>query len=313
MKIPRYWKQVFKHVDGINFHQDHCKFNRDNGADIYAWGYSDTSEENALRRAESRIDQIVVALTSGYDEDFYYPMNVLREDILQDLSTDAEGQALVTRNRYFSQVLNSDKLMFIDIDVSDWDIKPPTFWQRLFGKAAEIEAKNNIAIKQRFNEALDLVYKYVKEQPDVGFLIYRTFAGFRLIASHKTYDPNSQETQQVFDALGTDPLYQKLCSVQECFRARLTPKFWRLNKELGITPSIKFRINESIMAKWSDGDKTRTNNYDEWVNNYETQHISHATCRFIKQIGNLNIAPELEFLINYHDQKTQAHSGKPLA
>jgi len=32
---------------------------------------------------------------------------------------------------------------------------------------------------------------------------------------------------QVFDTLGADPPYRRLCRTQKCFLARLTPKPWR--------------------------------------------------------------------------------------
>lgn len=313
MKIPRYWKQVFRHVEGVSFHEDHFKAKDDNSADIFAWGYSDISEKDAEVQAEARVDQIVEALASDRDENFYYPLNVLHEDILEELGSEGEEKALVTRNRYFSQILNTDKMMFVDIDVRTWDIRPAGFWQRLFGKASQVEARNKIEIEKRYNDALIKAENYVAGDPEAGFLVYRTYAGFRLIASHKTFDPVSEETQQIFDALGTDPLYQKLCKAQECFRARLTPKFWRLNKELGIYPSIKFRVTPSMISNWTDDHERRVRNYDEWIDSYEKQHIGNATCQFVKHIGNQKIVQELEPLINYHDQVTQSNSDKPLA
>lgn len=311
MKIPRYWKQVFKHVDAITYHEDHYKAKSDNSADIYAWGYSDISEDDAQSNAESRVDQIIKALSSSIDENFYYPLNVLREDILEELSFG--GKSLVTRNRYFSRVLNTDNMMFVDIDVPIFDIKPATFWQKLLGNAGRVEEKNKTEIKNRFKSALDKVDEYLNGVPDAGFIIYRTLAGYRLIASHRTFDPSSEETQQIFDALGTDPLYQKLCKAQECFRARLTPKFWRLKKDLGASPSIKYQLTKSMLANWTNEDAIRVKDYNDWVELYEDQHDSHATCQFIKHVGNQEIGKEIEELINYHDKMTKAHSGKPLA
>ena len=313
MKIPRYWKQVFRHVEGVSFHKDHFKAKDNNSADIFAWGYSDISEEDAEVQAEIRVDQIVEALASDIDEDFYYPLSVLHEDILEELNFEGNGKALITRNRYFSQILNTDNAMFVDVDVPTWDVRPAGFWQRLFGKASQVETKNKIEIEKRYKDALNKVENYAAGDSKAGFLVYRTFAGFRLIASHKTFDPTSQETQKIFDALGTDPLYQKLCKAQECFRARLTPKFWRLNKELGIYPSIKFRLTPSMVSDWTEEHERRVKDFDEWIESYEKQHISHATCVFIKHIGNQEVSKELEPLIELHDKITQSHSGKRLA
>jgi hypothetical protein len=313
MKIPRYWKQVFRHVEGVSFHDDHFKAKDDNSADIFSWGYSDISQEDAEIQAEARVDQIVKALSSSMSENYYYPLNVLHEDILEELSLVGEGEALVTRNRYFSQVLNTNNMMFVDIDIPTWDIKSAGFWQKLFGKAAQIESANKIEIEKRYNDALTKVENYVVGDPNAGFLVYRTYAGFRLIASHNTFDPVSVETQKIFDALGTDPLYQKLCKAQECFRARLTPKFWRLNNEIGTCPSIKFRLTPSMVVDWTDAHERRVKDFDKWIESYEKQHISYATCLFVKHIGNKKVLKTLEPLIEYHDRLTQSRSGKPLA
>ena len=70
----------------------------------------------------------------------------------------------------------------------------------LFSKWLNNSFKSIVWLREeRFNDALILVDKYVEGDPEAGFLIYRTFAGFRLIASHKTFEPGSVETQQIFE------------------------------------------------------------------------------------------------------------------
>lgn len=314
MKIPRYWKQVFKHVEGIRFHADHYKAKNDNCADIYAWGYSDLSQADAELQAEDRIEKIVKALESDREEDFYYPLNVLHEDILETLNVaEYKSMAVVTRNRYFSQVLNASNMMFIDIDVDTSNIQSASFWQKLLGKADIIAEKNRVEIETRFNAVLDRLDKYVISQPEIGLLVYRTFAGFRLIASHNIFVPDSPETQQIFSDLGADPLYQKLCYFQQCFRARLTPKFWRMKKTLGPSPGIKFRLTPEMLTNWTKEHDVKVRDYDEWIKLYEQYHAAYATCHFIKHIGNQEIDEELKPLIEYHDRITQSYTDKPLA
>jgi len=313
MKIPRYWKQVFKHVEDIKF--DHIleyRLNNDK-ADIYAWGYSDSSQEEALENANMRIDEIVKALSSELDKNFYYPLNVLREDILEEIEFEADNRAIISRNRYHAQILNTENMMFVDIDIPTWDIKSASFFQRLFGKTKQVEENNTQEIKKRYDNAIKKIEDYLLNDSEMGFRVYRTFAGLRLIATHTIYDPKSEETQQVFDALGADPLYQKLCKAQDCFRARLTPKFWRMDKALGATPRIKYKVTKEMLHKWTKEDELRVKEYEEWIKQYESEHHSHATCHFICHVGNPTILTDIEPLIKLHDEITKSRSGKSLA
>ncbi len=68
---------------------------------------------------------------------------------------------------------------------------------------------------------------WTRNHSDWGWRIYRTRAGLRLLATHALFDPETAAADGVFDALGADPLYRQLCKTQKCFRARLTPKYWR--------------------------------------------------------------------------------------
>lgn len=312
MNIPRYWKQVCKQVDGIEVtgHSSFC--NKAGQATIYAWGYSDISIDEALIRANARVDEIVEAMQDGENSEFYYPLNALHEDIVYTLKG-TNSDAVITRNRYFAQVLNSADMMFVDIDVPDDNLKKPSIWQRLLGRSQQVELQNQAIIEQRIEQALDRVVQYAANHPQAGFLVYRTFAGLRLIATHQTFDPKSTEVQQCFDGLGADPLYQRLCYAQGSFRARLTPKFWRMDHTLGQAPQIKYHISKDVVANWQAEDAERVQYYQKWLKQYEAAHKAYATCRFIKHLGNSQIAEVLKEQISYHDRVTQARSNKPLA
>lgn len=58
--------------------------------------------------------------------------------------------------------------------------------------------------------------------------VYRTSAGFRLIVQGKGFTPGSPETRKLMRRFGADYLYATLCDAQKCFRARLTPKPYRI-------------------------------------------------------------------------------------
>jgi len=314
MKIPKYWKQISRSVDGVSFHKRQNKgWGKNTAASIHAWGHSEVSERAAKNNAVARIDLIIAALAEDFDEGFYYPLNVIHEDIIHELETGQNGRAVITRNRYFSRILNTDDLMFVDIDIPVSGIPTLRFWHKLLGLSSRVKHQNAEILSGRYDAALALIETYTAANPEVGFLVYRTFAGFRLIASHKPFKANAAETSDIFEAVGADPLYQKLCKAQDCFRARLTPKFWRLDMKLGKSPELKFRLTKTMIANWTETDEQRVRYYDSWVKQYEASHKSHATCQFVKHIGNTNIYPALVTIIEYHDIETQAHSNKPLA
>jgi hypothetical protein len=97
-----------------------------------------------------------------------------------------------------------------------------------------------------------------------------------------------------------DPLYVRLCRMQESFRARLTPKPWRM----GIRkPPVQFPFDTSAeQARFS-----------EWEREYESESVKHATCAYQSAFGTGAALPEFEALIRLHDSKTKATSGLPLA
>ena len=316
MFIPRYWKRVEKEIVIEKVHSDHVSLAGENvPLKLNAWGYSDDSEAQALERANERIFEIAKTLASSFNENEYYPLRILHEDIIKRIGR--EDTALVTRNRYGSTVLNSSSMMFIDIDVHTDDLQPAGFFARLFGKTKKIEDFNVKETERRFNAALEKVDEYVSKDRECGFLVYRTFAGLRLIATHKIFDPSSEASQKIFDALGTDPLYQKLCKAQNSFRARVSPKYWRMKKEfvekLRLAPRLKYRITKEMIPTWSENDAERLEEYDTWVKNYEQMHEAHATCKFLKQIGNREVVDDFMPLIKYHDRATQANRDLPLA
>ena len=76
--------------------------------------------------------------------------------------------------------------------------------------------------------ALQRVHRFLSSRPDWRVRLYRTPAGLRLMAVHRPFDPRGEETKACFDALGVDPVYARMCFNQRCFRARLTPKPWRI-------------------------------------------------------------------------------------
>jgi hypothetical protein len=129
--------------------------------------------------------------------------------------------------------------------------------------------------------------------------VYRTAAGFRLLATGRTYDPGSSEAESVMRVVGADPSFVQLCKVQDSFRARLTPKPWRIGQSA--PPGDFPREGRQQQA------------FDEWLRRYDRAAASSATCRFIESIGGDSVHPDVTPILALHDEQTKATTTLPLA
>ena len=102
------------------------------------------------------------------------------------------------------------------------------------------------------------------------------------------FEPNSSEVLQFFEASNTDPMYVSMCKMQNCFRARVSPKPWRMNFDKpkgGIWP-----IKDSKMEKRRD-----------WVSRYVKISKNYRSCFFVKEIGSGKVHEKCETLRAVHD------------
>ena len=78
------------------------------------------------------------------------------------------------------------------------------------------------------NMIMDRVRIWASAMTNRSIRAYATKQGVRLLFTDQPYDPASQEAQHIMAALGVDERYARLCASQGTFRARLTPKPWRI-------------------------------------------------------------------------------------
>ena len=76
--------------------------------------------------------------------------------------------------------------------------------------------------------ALLPVRKWCEFHPSWRVRAYRTPAGLRLLATHAAFDPRGDDTAAFFALVDADPIYSLMCQKQACFRARVSPKPWRI-------------------------------------------------------------------------------------
>ena len=141
--------------------------------------------------------------------------------------------------------------------------------------------------------------QWLTSHPDWRVRVYRTHSGLRYLVTHALFGPNEADAQQTMRALGADPQYIQLCSAQKSFRARLTPKPWRIGME---TPPVRFPYE-------SPADERAMR---DWEARYNAASSGYATCEFVEELGGGTEHPEVAPLRALHDEHARATSGLPL-
>lgn len=212
-----------------------------------------------------------------------------RRPICEEILRELDLCNVVTRNHYGAEVLNSTTTCFIDIDSIAWT--PLDILRNIFGSYGVVEKTLATAEK--------LAAK--PENAELGFRVYRTSAGMRVIVTGQGLEPGSERVHQLFAAFHADTRYAHLCDLQKCFRARLTPKPFRLRarnmEKLGRFPAFPY-ANEIDRQE-----------AESWVADYNGRSERYAVCSFLKSFGR----PAEDPIVAFHDEATHANERKPLA
>ncbi len=264
MKIYRYWAIEKRKVKPYEDDQE-----------IISYGGSNISEQDASQKAKENIEKIIRKITGDPHAMDSYEV-AIREEIIREI----DSKTIITRNRYGAQVLNVQDLMILDID------KPKSSFFDMFKKQQDDKTKIIEMIRTLAKKSIYQGY---------GLRIYETFKGIRVIVLGKTFDAKSAETQQMMNEFNCDSLYTLLCSKQQCFRARLTPKPRRMKLQ---AYKVQFPRN-------SEEDGT----LQPWLATYEASSRNYSVCKFIEQIGS-GYMPEA---VRLHDEITGAYSQQTLA
>jgi hypothetical protein len=330
MLIPRYWARASSQAtapDGrtIPFH---------------TWRASRTSQAEAEAAAQEAAGRIAARIQrgEGFPEKYAYSDRPLREEVKQELpapGSDAPAVAL-TRNSYGALVLNAARVFFIDVDhphtapvdggVASGGIPGipggnpldtelgravtealPTGLRSLvegfFGKPKP--ASTPAPQPQRppstpADAAIERLRQYVHQHPGWSARVYRTSAGLRYLVTHALFDPTGPDALAAMQALGADAQYVQLCRAQKSFRARLTPKPWRIQME---NPPVRFPFETAAEERVMR----------DWEARYDQASQRYATCQLVEIIGSGEEHPEVAPVVRLHDQHTGAESGRPLA
>jgi len=289
MRLARFWTRANAQATYRNGKQ----------FQVAARGWSDESLEAAYACALDIARKVADAVASGPASKRRYPYadRPLPEPLIQQLGTaGSSAAAIVTRNSYGALVLNTDQLMFVDVDRPEVQGGAPAIgglFSGLFGKP-KVQAQP-VDDSATLNAMNDVVQRH-----DLSARVYETAAGHRLLITNAPFKAGSPDAESLLAEFGSDPLYVRLCRAQDSFRARLTPKPWRCRMS---NPTVEFPFETPQSQE----------RYDRWVAAYDAKIASFATCRFVTALGAESIAPGFDDLIQYHDAQTKAASGLKLA
>lgn len=320
MIVPEFWAEAKENRD--------IKGRR---ITVRRFGWSDVDMAAAQAHAEARLN---VALENISDlkhllkREPKVPYNgaegvPIREEIIK-----RHDDTIITRNSYGALCLNTPDVLFGDIDYDESD--PNTLGSIVFaillviGIAVftahiskmylilslfafplttfsyRIFSKN---IEKQYQDKLQLIRTLMSKKPDWRLRVYQTPRGIRLLTLHKTFDPRSEEVRAFFTALGVDKIYQRMCFNQNCFRARLSAKPWRIGIESHLRPRP---------GTWPiNPDKLHLR--ERWVSGYEKKAEPYAACKFVEELGAGSIHPKAIAIQALHDDYCKALSNLPIA
>jgi hypothetical protein len=285
MKFPVYWVKV-----------SHTGLSREGKKiTVDAYGWSSVNREEARQLGEKRARRAFEAIGTEKRKDYEYGDAPFREEVIRKIEVDGSEIGIITRNRYGALVLNTSGVLFADIDI------PETKSNGILDAILLAFSSKRRAGKLKKQEALiaDRLQSWWSNNKQASFRTYRTHSGFRIIFTDTVYDPKSRQTKAILNALGSDPLYQKLTEKQECFRARLTPKPWRCG--LSNPP------NQFPWETRADEDK-----YRGWEKTYHKKSEEYGICVFMKEFGSPWKTNEISAILEIHDSLT-IRPHKPLA
>ena len=298
---------------------------------VRRFGWSTVSESDARAMAQSRAAEALKRIVAGekldrrerktaYNGAFGVP---IREEVLS-----RHGEEVITRNSYGAHCLNTPRALFADIDYApssrarpifvcfallavasmltglflrSWGIAiGMLFFSLLFAAPISAAVLRLATAAQGGPEriAQGRIRKFLQEHPSWNLRLYRTPCGLRLLATHQPFDASAPEVQHFFSVVGTDPIYMRMCTNQQCFRARLTAKPWRM----GIADHMRPR--PGVWPVHPDRIHVRK----QWIVAYEQAAATFAACHFVESLGSGVVHDDIREIVELHDREARANN-----
>lgn len=271
MKFAKYWEKIELPVEEKLFER----------SSISIWGASNESREDALKHAQSRVEDFQRVFKNGFSKsnEYEYSNGYIKEEVIEEIqSADGTTLGVLTRNYYGALVLNTEKVFFGDIDVPESNLISKIL--KFFGKPEKDKAYFIENIKT-FQEA----------NPQYMFRVYETCAGLRVVVVNQLFESNSTSANSLFKGLGGDLLYARLCRSQSCFRARLTPKPWRMGL-MYLDPECRYPRNN----------KQAQDAFEKWSKEYELMSSKFGVVRWVDTFGSHKENADVMKILSVHDK-----------
>lgn len=266
MKYHKYWAQCLKEVviDG-------------KAENVRVLAGSDISKEDALNKVDdyTRLIQNRIDQKAGVED---YEVEI-KEHVVEVL----DDKNIVTVNRYGALVWNTTQYTILDLDQF---VAKKSFFD-FFRKKEKVDKKQ--LILNNFKSQINLLKPFCKD-----FRVYETCKGLRIIGKNY-FDPAHKDFNSIMSAFQVDWLYAILSKKQNCYRARLTPKPYRI-------PTNTIKIKSPLDCE--------TEEYKNWSLQYAEKSERLSSVKFLEMIGE---DFSRDFVIQYHDKMTKASAGNKLA
>jgi hypothetical protein len=325
MLVPRYWAEsrVSERVNGRQFA-------------VRRFGWSNVSDADAAVVAASRAQEALRRIVSGENlarREPKVPYNGAQGvPIREEIVSEHDDDIVITRNGYGARCLNTPNVLFVDIDFSDvpaFRVVLAVIALLLVGAAIAGWASHSVlpglglgiaalllgypvtallrraavsAMGGQEKLARRRVQRFVRAHPEAHVRLYRTPAGLRLLFMHRTFDPGEAAVAEYFLALSSDPVYARMCLNQRCFRARVSPKPWRIGVGQHMRPRPgTWPVNPARLPE-----RTR------WIEAYEQAALGYASCGYVASLGSPAVNPSAHRVQVLHDELCRATSALPM-
>lgn len=151
----------------------------------------------------------------------------------------------ISRNGYGALIYNTKNILIADVDIS------------------YLQEDSHLKYKDNYIK----YFKGLESSRKEGLILYETHSGFRVVMVDRIADPTSEYSRELLGLLLSDKVYSACCETQKCYRARLTPKPFRVGLR-GLDKILIFMDTKST-----------------WISNYEYHSKQFGVCKFITGIN----------------------------
>lgn len=266
MNFARFWSSVEVRVP--------ARFGKP--ALVRVWGGSNVDAGEARTAAQARAAR-ALDFFAGRLDDYAYDADLIREEVVEEFADEAGARiAVITRNRYGALVLNTERVLFGDIDLPSENV-----WLRVANRLGR-RARDKGFFLERMRA-------FQAEHAHLAFCVYETRAGLRFIVTNRELSPDAPEVELLFQSLKVDRLYTRLCRSQRCFRARLTPKPWRIGLP---RPKARFPFRSELEQK----------SFNFWLAQYVAKSRNACAARRLERIGETTMPAAVRRVVELHDR-----------